>query len=100
MAYEAHKHDAESIVARCGIITLSDTRTEQTDKSGQLIRQLLTGAGHVVGEYKIIPDDPAQLEKLLGNFLGDPSIDVTLTTGGTGISRRDQTISVIEKKLT
>ncbi len=100
MAYEAHKHDAESIVARCAIITLSDTRTEQTDKSGQLIRQLLTDSGQLVANYKIIPDDPAQLEKLLANFLADAAIDVILTTGGTGISRRDQTISVIEKSLT
>ena len=100
MAYETHKHAAESITARCAIITLSDTRTEQTDKTGQLIRQLLIDNGHTVADYKLIPDDPTQLEKLLSNFLGDSSIDVILTTGGTGISRRDQTISVIEKSLT
>src|SRR3954451_8214061 len=100
MAYETHKHAAEEIVPRCAIIPLRDTGTQRTDESGQMIRQLLTDNGHTVAYYKLIPDDPTQLEKHLANFLGEPEIDVILTTGGTGISRRDQTISVIEKTLT
>jgi len=87
------------IVARCAVITLSDTRTEQTDTSGQMIRNLLTGDSHVVAHYQIIPDEPSQLESILLDLLAREDVDAILTNGGTGISRRDQTISVIIKHL-
>ena len=99
MAYHAHQQAAQSISARCAIITLSDTRTEATDKSGQAIRSLLASANHTVALHKIIPDDPDALEPLLLSCLADPNIDCILTNGGTGISPRDQTIPVIEKHL-
>jgi len=100
MAYDQHTHASHSIIARCAIITLSDTRTESTDTSGQLIQTLLTNAGHQVISYNIIPDDPTQLEPLLLSHLNNPAIDTILTNGGTGISKRDQTIPTIEKHLT
>ena len=97
MAYHAHQQAAQSISARCAIITLSDTRTEATDKSGQAIRSLLASANHTVALHKIIPDDPDALEPLLLSCLADPNIDCILTNGGTGISPRDQTIDIIAK---
>jgi molybdopterin adenylyltransferase len=99
MAYEDHRRDARSTVARCAVITLSDTRTEQTDTSGQTIRRLLEGEGHEVSHYQIVKDEPAEFEPLLLELLQRDTIDTILTSGGTGISRRDQTISVISKHL-
>ena len=99
MAYEQHIQSAQSQVARCVILTLSDTRTEATDKSGLRIRELLGEGGHTMSEYAILPDDPAQLETALARLLGRDDIDVILTNGGTGISRRDQTIGVVERLI-
>jgi len=99
MAYDEHQRASQSDVARCAVITLSDTRTEATDKSGARIKDLLTPAGHTIAHYQIVRDEPSQLEPLLVQLLGRTDVDVILTNGGTGISRRDQTIAVIEQHL-
>ena len=99
MAYEQHVRQAEGVCARCAVVTLSDTRTHEMDKSGQRICELLTGDGNEIAEYRLIPDDAAQLESLLNELLARQDVDVVLTNGGTGISRRDRTIEVIEKLL-
>jgi molybdenum cofactor biosynthesis protein B len=100
MSYDQHQRQSQQQVARCAIITLSDTRNEQTDTSGQRIRALLEADHHQVAQYKIIPDDPTKLSALLDQLLSDQNVDVVLTNGGTGISRRDNTIAVVESKLT
>lgn len=99
MAYNQHIREAAGDVARCAVITLSDTRTEASDRSGQRIRALLEAQSHSVAHYQIIRDEPAVLDELLATLLGRDDIDVILTNGGTGISRRDQTIGVIERRL-
>jgi molybdenum cofactor biosynthesis protein B len=99
MAYADHQSSAKDISARCAVITLSDTRTRETDTSGQTIQQLLIAAGHSVAAYHLVKDDPAELIPLLKQLLTDDNIDAILTNGGTGISRRDQTIDVIEKAI-
>ena len=99
MAHDQHRRSAENIVARCAVITLSDTRTEDTDTSGRRARELLEAASHVVAHYAILKDDPAALDAKLLELLGSPEVDVILTNGGTGISRRDQTIGVIEQHI-
>lgn len=99
MAYDQHIQSARSQVARCAILTLSDTRTEATDTSGRTIRQLLESHGHAVAHYAILKDEPTALEARLLELLGNLDIDAILTNGGTGISRRDQTIDVIQKHL-
>jgi molybdenum cofactor biosynthesis protein B len=99
MAYQDHLQSAANISARCAIITLSDTRDDSSDKSGARIKELLIEQGHGLARYHVIPDDPKKLEQLLQELLADASIDAILTNGGTGISRRDQTIAVIERKL-
>jgi molybdenum cofactor biosynthesis protein B len=100
MSYQQHQHDASAIRARCAIITLSDTRTEATDKSGARIKELLAANNHDILFYKIIPDDPALLDALLSELESRPDIDAILTNGGTGISRRDNTVPVISRHLT
>jgi molybdenum cofactor biosynthesis protein B len=99
MAYEQHLKSAKEIVARCAVVTLSDTRTAETDTSGQLVQKLLREAGHEVAAYHVIRDDPAELEKLLQALLADERVDVVLTNGGTGIANRDQTIGVVERVI-
>jgi molybdopterin adenylyltransferase len=61
MAYHDHQALSAPIVARCAVVTLSDTRTEEMDKSGRRIRELLDGAGHATVAYRLLKDDPATL---------------------------------------
>jgi len=99
MAYAQHQQSAAPIIARCAVVTLSDTRTEATDTSGRRIRDLLAEAGHTVAIYHLIPDDPTQLALLLTTLLASPDVDAILTNGGTGVSPRDQTIPTIERMI-
>ena len=99
MAYDQHVRSGKHVVARCAVVTLSDTRTPENDTSGQTIRQLLEAAGHVVARYALIPDDPTRLTTLLNELLADPAVDLILTNGGTGIARRDQTIAAVERVI-
>ena len=99
MAYQEHVRDSQHVVVRCAVITLSDTRTPETDKSGRKIRELLETEGHSVTLYRIIRDEPAQLHELLTEVLAHSELDAVLTNGGTGVSRRDATIEVVETHL-
>jgi molybdopterin adenylyltransferase len=100
MPYSDHQRDSKQISARCAVVTLSDTRTPETDKSGQRIRSLLESANHTIAHYHLIPDDPSTLRSLLANLLQSPDTDAIITNGGTGISRRDTTIEVVQSLLT
>ena len=97
--YDQHVQAAERIAARCAVITLSDTRTAETDKSGRRTRELLEADGHAVAHYAILPDEPRRLAQELDGLLARADVDAVLTNGGTGVSRRDQTIGVIERLL-
>jgi molybdopterin adenylyltransferase len=99
MSYQQHQQDAGGIKAKFAVVTLSDTRTEATDASGATIKRLLTEAQHTVVDYQIIRDEPGELDPLLARLLGRPDVDVILTNGGTGISKRDQTIQVVHRRL-
>ena len=99
MSYDQHIRSAKDIVARCAVVTLSDTRTRETDTSGQLILKLLAEAGHQVSRYHLIKDDREALASLLLDLASDGEIDVLLTNGGTGIANRDQTIDVVETMI-
>ena len=80
------------------IVTVSDTRTPETDTSGKLIRQLVEGAGHVVVGYRIVRDEPDEVRAALDEFSGGEA-RLIIFNGGTGISRRDRTYDVISKAL-
>ncbi|PZV10528.1 MAG: molybdenum cofactor biosynthesis protein [Leptolyngbya sp.] len=91
--------DTVLIPLNCAVITVSDTRTSDTDRSGQLIQQLLAVAEHQVTAYFIIQDEPAQIEHHL-YLLGKRSdVDVIILNGGTGIAPRDTTYDVVERLL-
>jgi len=99
MSYGKHCSEAKDLKARCAVVTLSDTRTRQTDGSGKRIEQLLTEAGHAVPEYRIIPDEPEDLQGVLTELLGLDDLDAVITNGGTGVSKRDRTIEVVQPLL-
>src|SRR4029453_6358297 len=80
------------------IVTVSDTRTPETDSSGQLIRSLAEEAGHQIVDYRIVKDEPDQVAQALNDFTAG-SARLIIFNGGTGISRRDRTYDVISKQL-
>ncbi|MDQ7801680.1 MAG: MogA/MoaB family molybdenum cofactor biosynthesis protein [Armatimonadota bacterium] len=84
---------------RCAVLTVSDTRTLETDEGGRLVVQLLESAGHVVVRRGIVPDEPAEIRTWLDQALGDPNVQAVLTTGGTGIAPRDRTCEVVSEVL-
>ncbi len=81
------------------VLTISDTRTKMTDKSGDLMAQLLTEAGHLVTMKKVIPDEQDVIYKTIDEGCQNRLIDVILTNGGTGISNRDVTYETVEQML-
>jgi molybdenum cofactor biosynthesis protein B len=74
-----------------GVLTLSDTRTEADDTSGDLLAALATEAGHTLARRAIVADDQATIERTLVAWAEDPDLQVILTTGGTGLTQRDVT---------
>jgi molybdenum cofactor biosynthesis protein B len=78
------------------VVTISDTRDLETDTSGALLIELLTGAGHQIAQRHLIRDDLAGIRALLSTLIADPSVQVVIATGGTGITARDVTIEAIE----
>jgi molybdenum cofactor biosynthesis protein B len=97
MSYRDHQQDSSAIVARCGVITFSDTRTPQTDTGGNLLARLVTEAGHLVVDRRIVREDRAAVDGILREILNRPDIDAVITTGGTGIASRDVTVDSAEK---
>lgn len=73
------------------VLTVSDTRTSETDKSGQLLIERLQQAGHILYEKKIVADNVYTIRAVIATWISHPEIDVVLTTGGTGITGRDGT---------
>ena len=80
----------------CGVLTVSDTRTMETDTSGGLIVELLEAAGHRIVHRAIVPDEPDQIGALLTQWIADSTVRAILSTGGTGVSRRDTTVEVAQ----
>lgn len=99
---EEHRAEAPTEVS-CAVLTISDTRTEDDDRSGQLIRQHLSYRNHRVTDYRIVKDEAEQITETLTAWIADPEIQAIITNGGTGISGRDVTYGAItgllEKEL-
>jgi molybdopterin adenylyltransferase len=98
MAHEQHKLEAPPQVG-CGVITVSDTRDQETDKSGQLIKELLVSAGHQIVHYAIVKDVPLQIKGELAMLGERRSCRAIILNGGTGISPRDTTYDTINGML-
>ncbi|MFD2926228.1 MogA/MoaB family molybdenum cofactor biosynthesis protein [Halobacillus naozhouensis] len=94
MAVEQHKQNAPHAV-RCMVVTISDTRTKETDKSGRLMIEKLTAKDHQVNNYLIVKDEISTIRDAVQQGIMDEQIDVVLTNGGTGIAKRDVTIETV-----
>lgn len=90
-----HDHDTRSVA--CGVITVSDTRSEADDTSGQRIRALLEADGHRVEYYRIVRDEPERIAALVR--AAPASVQLIVCNGGTGVARRDTTYEAITRLL-
>jgi molybdenum cofactor biosynthesis protein B len=93
-----HKATAPVSVG-CFVLTVSDTRTPDNDTGGNVIRELLSGAGHPVIGSAIVRDEPADVARVVREACADPRVQVVVLTGGTGITSRDSTFEAVEALL-
>lgn len=91
------------IPVRIAVLTVSDTRRIEEDRSGQILADRLKAAGHVLADRVILPDERAEIVAQLRIWIADPQIDVVISTGGTGLTGRDITVEahreVYEKEI-
>ncbi len=93
-----HKHHAPRRVS-CLVVTCSDTRTPDTDTSGQLIRRLLAEHGHDVVGSHLVRDEPDEIRKVVTEGAAREGVQAIIINGGTGLSRRDSTFEAIDAML-
>ena len=98
-AVAAHHTQGPSTI-RVAVLTISDTRTPETDTSGRLVADLTESAGHQVVDRAIVPDEPDAIQGRLVELLARGDVDAALLTGGTGISQRDRTFETVSALLT
>lgn len=93
----------EFISVRIAVLTVSDTRSVEDDRSGDVLVERLTAAGHLLADRKIIRDERTEIAAQLRAWCADPQIDVVISTGGTGLTGRDVTVEahrdVYEKEI-
>ena len=80
-----------SAALKVAVLTVSDTRTQETDTSGAFLEEALRDAGHNIADRQIVIDDVYHLRAIVSQWIADPEVEVILTTGGTGFSGRDST---------
>jgi molybdopterin adenylyltransferase len=97
MVSQPHPNKSPKTV-NCAVITVSDTRLPETDKSGQLIQRLSIDAGHAIAYYAVIKDEPNQIREQLAT-IGSLPIQAVIFNGGTGIAPRDTTYDALEGLL-
>lgn len=96
--HHEHKSHAPKSIG-CMVITCSDTRTPDTDTSGQAIHKLLRQFGHEVVSYHLVKDEPAQITDRIREGLANDAIQAIIINGGTGISKRDSTFEAVDAML-
>jgi molybdenum cofactor biosynthesis protein B len=98
MSYKEHKESSPRTVT-CAVLVISDSRTEETDESGKLLREKLGENGHRVTDYAILKNDSEAVEGKIKELLGNEELQVIITSGGTGVSHRDVTVETITPML-
>ena len=98
MSVHEHKEKSQKSI-RCFVITVSDTRDESSDTSGQTIKKFLADEGHEAAGYRIVKDEPLDIQALLDQVLGQHDVDAVIVNGGTGISPRDGTYEAVDRCL-
>jgi len=98
--HDEHRTAAASEVdsVLLAVVTVSDTRSPENDRSGALLKDGASNAGHRVVEYRLVPDEPEQICRILEALLEGPA-ELIVFNGGTGISRRDRTFDVVSRQL-
>ncbi|MGB3544273.1 MogA/MoaB family molybdenum cofactor biosynthesis protein [Rubrivirga sp.] len=97
MSVAEHRSQAADTPVACAVVTVSDTRDETTDHSGKHLTDGLRDAGHLVEFYRIVPDEPEAIRTVLLHLAG--RVEVVITTGGTGVGRRDRTPEVADRLI-
>jgi molybdenum cofactor biosynthesis protein B len=91
--------DREFIPLNIAVLTISDSREEANDKSGTSLVRFLTETGHRLAEKSIVPDDKYRIREVISRWIVDESVQVVLTTGGTGVTGRDGTPEAVAPLL-
>jgi molybdenum cofactor biosynthesis protein B len=91
MSYAHGGGERQFLPVNIAVLTVSDSRDEQTDKSGRLLVERLTRAGHRLAEKLIVPDDVYRIRAAVSRWIAEPDVNVVITTGGTGVTGRDGT---------
>ena len=100
MSESVHQHrEAAPETVRVAVLTISDTRTSETDTGGDVVEETMRGAGHEVVAREIVRDEATSIRTTLVDLLARPEVDAVVTTGGTGISGRDTTYEVVERMV-
>jgi molybdenum cofactor biosynthesis protein B len=99
MAQDQANADREFIPLEIAVLTVSDSRNEATDKSGKLLVDRLTAAGHRSAAKAIVPDDIYRIRAVVSGWIADPAVQVVITTGGTGVTGRDGTPEAVAPLL-
>lgn len=99
MGAEDHRERAGQAPVTVAIVTVSDSRTPETDENRRYLEAALAEAGHPVAAYRLIKDEAAQVEAALDELASMPAVQLILFNGGTGIAPRDTTYDVISRKL-
>ena len=100
MSESVHQHrEAAPETVRVAVLTISDTRTPETDTGGDVVEETMRGAGHEVVAREIVRDEATSIRTTLVDLLTRPEVDAVVTTGGTGISGRDTTYEVVERMV-
>jgi molybdopterin adenylyltransferase len=98
MGHREHRRLAPRTV-HVAVLTISDTRTPASDRSGRLILQRLSRNGHPVVDYRIVRDDPPGIRRVVGGWKRHRRVEAMILSGGTGISPRDATFEAVERLL-
>lgn len=102
-AVEEHRQGGEGLIARCAVLTASDSRTLESDASGDTIQERLEDAGHRVLSRELVADDRGQIQRRLESWLQAAELDLIVTSGGTGITTSDRTpeavLPLLEREL-
>jgi len=95
----AAHHDRDRVIARVAVLTVSDTRSPDDDRSGSVARERIESAGHVVCDYRLVPDDPERIREVVESWLASEACDAVVVSGGTGVSARDLSYEAIDGLL-
>jgi molybdenum cofactor biosynthesis protein B len=94
-----HRAAAAARTARCAVITVTDSRTAETDESGPLARRLLEADGHVVAHVTLLPNIEAAVRSEVAALIARDDVDLIILSGGTGLGARDRTVEAVRPLL-